>query len=84
MDGEGGAQWQAHYPAAQTACAGHWHSVVPIVPNFPGIEKFKGEQQHSSKHPGPDTYAGKKCIVIGSNNSAQLISARRYGRLAPM
>ena len=50
-------------------------SAVPSAPKFPGMEKFKGEQQHSSKHPGPDAYAGKKCVVIGSNNSAHDICA---------
>ena len=42
----------------------------PIVPDLPGQDIFAGEQHHSSKHPGPDAYAGKKCVVIGSNNSA--------------
>ena len=50
-------------------------SAVPNMPTFPGMEKFKGEQHHSSKHPGPDAYAGKKCVVIGSNNSAHDICA---------
>jgi putative flavoprotein involved in K+ transport len=50
-------------------------SSVPNAPKFPGMEKFKGEQHHSSKHPGPDAYAGKKCVVIGSNNSAHDICA---------
>ncbi|RWL17201.1 MAG: NAD(P)/FAD-dependent oxidoreductase, partial [Mesorhizobium sp.] len=36
---------------------------------------FKGEQQHSSTHPGPDKYRGKKVVVIGSNNSAHDICA---------
>ncbi|MFI5429893.1 NAD(P)-binding domain-containing protein [Aeromicrobium sp. UC242_57] len=40
------------------------------VPDFPGMGVFKGEQQHSSQHPGPEAYAGKKVVVIGSNNSA--------------
>ena len=39
------------------------------------MEKFKGDQHHSSKHPGPDAYAGKKCVIIGSNNSAHDIAA---------
>ncbi|RZT87195.1 putative flavoprotein involved in K+ transport [Pseudonocardia sediminis] len=42
----------------------------PNVPSFPGAETFQGEQQHSSEHPGPDAYVGKKVVVIGSNNSA--------------
>ncbi|MEP2028995.1 MAG: NAD(P)/FAD-dependent oxidoreductase [Paracoccaceae bacterium] len=45
------------------------------VPDFPGMEKFKGDQHHSSKHPGPDAYKGKKALVIGSNNSAHDICA---------
>lgn len=40
------------------------------VPVFPGQDVFRGEQHHSSQHPGPDAYTGKKCVVIGSNNSA--------------
>jgi putative flavoprotein involved in K+ transport len=50
-------------------------SAVPNVPQFPGAETFKGDQHHSSKHPGPDAYKGKRCIVIGSNNSAHDICA---------
>ncbi|KQY64650.1 MULTISPECIES: flavin-containing monooxygenase [unclassified Nocardioides] len=42
----------------------------PNVPVFPGADIFAGEQHHSSKHPGPDAYTGKKVVVIGSNNSA--------------
>lgn len=45
------------------------------VPNFPGMETFKGDQHHSSKHPGPDQWRGKKAVVIGSNNSAHDICA---------
>lgn len=40
------------------------------VPKFKGMDVFKGEQHHSSKHPGPDAYKGKKVVVIGANNSA--------------
>ena len=34
------------------------------------MDVFRGDQHHSSAHPGPDAYAGKKVVVIGSNNSA--------------
>ncbi|PSJ63413.1 NAD(P)/FAD-dependent oxidoreductase [Kumtagia ephedrae] len=47
----------------------------PNLPKFPGMEKFRGDQHHSSRHPGPDAYAGKKAVVIGSNNSAHDICA---------
>jgi putative flavoprotein involved in K+ transport len=42
----------------------------PNIPDLPGMDVFRGDQHHSSAHPGPDAYAGKKCVVIGSNNSA--------------
>ena len=42
----------------------------PTIPVIPGQDVFRGDQQHSSAHPGPDAYAGKKVVVIGSNNSA--------------
>ena len=44
-------------------------------PTFPGMETFRGVIQHSSEHDGPDAWAGKKCVVIGSNNSAHDICA---------
>jgi putative flavoprotein involved in K+ transport len=40
------------------------------LPDLPGMDVFRGDQHHSSAHPGPDPYRGKKCVVIGSNNSA--------------
>ena len=42
----------------------------PNIPVIPGQDVFRGEQHHSSQHPGPDAYAGKRVVVIGSNNSA--------------
>ncbi len=50
-------------------------SAFPNIPKFPGASTFKGEQHHSSQHPGPDKYKGKKVVVIGSNNSAHDICA---------
>jgi len=47
----------------------------PNMPKFKGQDIFKGEQQHSSQHPGPDAYRNKKVVVIGSNNSAHDICA---------
>ncbi|UAL31695.1 NAD(P)/FAD-dependent oxidoreductase [Nocardioides rotundus] len=42
----------------------------PRMPEIPGMDVFKGDVHHSSAHPGPDAYAGKKAVIIGSNNSA--------------
>src|SRR5262249_46250330 len=45
------------------------------IPHFPGEEKFAGQIHHSGKFPGSEGYAGKKAIVVGSNNSAFDIAA---------
>ncbi|MGB3815958.1 MAG: NAD(P)/FAD-dependent oxidoreductase [Shinella sp.] len=45
------------------------------IPDFKGRERFTGDQHHSSQHPGPDGYKGRKVVVIGSNNSAHDICA---------
>ncbi len=45
------------------------------VPKIPGAETFLGEQHHSSRHPGPEAYKGRKAVVLGSNNSAHDICA---------
>jgi putative flavoprotein involved in K+ transport len=45
-------------------------SSQPNVPFLPGRDVFRGDQHHSSRHPGPDAYAGQRAVVIGSNNSA--------------
>jgi putative flavoprotein involved in K+ transport len=50
-------------------------SGFPEVPNFPGRDSFEGEQHHSSRHTSGTAYAGKRCVVIGSNNSAHDIAA---------
>jgi putative flavoprotein involved in K+ transport len=47
----------------------------PFTPSFPGADVFAGDQHHSSKHPGPDAYRGRRAVVIGSNNSAHDICA---------
>jgi putative flavoprotein involved in K+ transport len=53
-------------------------SSKPNMPHFKGMETFKGDQHHSSAHPGPDAFKGKKVVVIGSNNSAHDICAALY------
>ena len=42
----------------------------PNLPDFPGMDRFRGDQHHSSAHPGPDAYEGRRAVVVGSNNSA--------------
>lgn len=50
-------------------------SGFPEVPRFPGADRFKGVQRHSSQHGGGEGWSGKKCVVVGSNNSAHDIAA---------
>ena len=50
-------------------------SGVPNVPEIPGADTFQGEIHHSSAHKDSAAYAGRKCIVLGSNNSAHDICA---------
>jgi putative flavoprotein involved in K+ transport len=50
----------------------------PNKPEFPGMDRFRGEIQHSSEHPGPVGYEGKKVVVVGSNNSAFDISGSAW------
>jgi putative flavoprotein involved in K+ transport len=47
----------------------------PNMPEIEGMDVFEGDQHHSSRHPGPDAYKGRRCVVIGSNNSAHDICA---------
>ncbi|HTI73863.1 MAG TPA: NAD(P)/FAD-dependent oxidoreductase [Mycobacterium sp.] len=50
----------------------------PSVPTLPGQDVFRGDQHHSSAHPGPDRYVGKRAVVVGSNNSAHDICKALY------
>ena len=47
----------------------------PQLPDIPGMAGFAGVQHHSSAHAGGAAYAGRRCVVIGSNNSAHDICA---------
>jgi putative flavoprotein involved in K+ transport len=48
---------------------------VPNVIDIPGAGSFRGVLHHSSQHKGGEGFAGKHCVVIGSNNSAHDICA---------
>ncbi|MFL6078995.1 MAG: flavin-containing monooxygenase [Ornithinibacter sp.] len=42
----------------------------PRMPDVAGLDVFRGDVHHSSRHPGPDAYRGRRAVVVGSNNSA--------------
>ncbi|WP_072691464.1 flavin-containing monooxygenase [Rhodococcus marinonascens] len=75
---EGAREWTVVLDRAGQRVVLHPKQVVlatgvhgkPHVPDFPGRDVFRGEQHHSSQHPGPAAYAGKRVVVIGSNSSA--------------
>jgi putative flavoprotein involved in K+ transport len=50
----------------------------PNLPHLPGADRFRGVAHHSSAHTGPDGWAGRRAVVIGSNNSAHDICAELY------
>lgn len=45
-------------------------SGYPNVPEFPGRQIFTGEQLHASTYRSGAAFAGKRCVVVGSNTSA--------------
>ncbi len=47
----------------------------PNRPELPGEDAFQGTVQHSSEHGGAEAWSGKRCVVVGSNNSAHDICA---------
>lgn len=50
-------------------------SGYPSTPVIEGHETFAGEQCHSSAYRGGEAWRGKRCVVLGSNNSAHDICA---------
>jgi putative flavoprotein involved in K+ transport len=61
---------QAHVLRPKQLVVATGMSGKPNMPELPGTDVFRGDLHHSSQHPGPDAYKGKRCVVIGSNNSA--------------
>ena len=53
-------------------CNGHFSDKV--MPDFPGMEKFKGSIIHSGDYRTFHPYIGKRVVVIGSSHSAGAIS----------
>jgi putative flavoprotein involved in K+ transport len=45
-------------------------SGAKYVPGLTGAERFRGAQYHSADHTSGQGLAGKRCVVVGSNNSA--------------
>ncbi len=50
-------------------------SGMPNLPTIPGADAFQGDLYHSSQYSSGEGYGGKRCIVLGANNSAHDICA---------
>ncbi|KAG8517656.1 Dimethylaniline monooxygenase [N-oxide-forming] 5 [Galemys pyrenaicus] len=50
-------------------CTGHHTNAYLPLDSFPGIEKFKGQYLHSRDYKNPNSFTGKRVIVIGIGNS---------------
>ena len=49
-------------------------SGLPNIPDIAGVDTFEGDLYHSSRYRAGELYRGKRCIVLGSNNSAHDIA----------
>ncbi len=54
----------------------------PYVPSFPGVESFRGTILHSASYKGPEAYAGRRVLVVGSSSSAADVAVE-LSRAAP-
>ena len=63
------------YLGQSIAGQGPWDLVKQGPGDGAGADLFKGKQHHSSRHTGGEGWGGKRCVVVGSNNSAHDIAA---------
>jgi cation diffusion facilitator CzcD-associated flavoprotein CzcO len=56
---------------AVISATGTW--TAPQIPHFEGQSDFQGPLVHSAHYHGPETYAGKRVLVVGAGNSGAQI-----------
>ncbi|MDT5137688.1 MAG: hypothetical protein QOD58_1950 [Mycobacterium sp.] len=52
------------------SCTGYYNYDAGYLPNFPGVDQFKGRCVHPQHWPEDLDYTGKKVVVIGSGATA--------------
>lgn len=50
-------------------------SGFPHIPTIPGADAFQGQLCHSSEFRSGEQFGGRKCVILGANNSAHDIAA---------
>ena len=60
---------------AATVVVATGYQRVPVLPDWPGTEDFRGELLHSSGYRSPAPYRGKRVLVVGTGNSGAEIAA---------
>lgn len=58
---------------AVVSATGNWSN--PYIPAYPGIDNFKGTQQHSAHYIDAEPYRGKNVAIVGGGNSGAQILA---------
>lgn len=59
---------------AVVSATGTWSN--PNIPAYPGAELFRGQQLHSAHYVEPQSFSGKRVLVVGGGNSGAQISQR--------
>ena len=65
-----GREWRARSAVVASGIASS-----PVMPPFPGRERFGGHVRHSSEYLRPDEYRGRRVLVVGAGNSGGEIAA---------
>ena len=51
------------------------YSRVPVIPDWPGRDRFRNSLTHSADYRNATAYAGRQVLVVGAGNSASEIAA---------
>jgi len=70
IESDGDRSWRAR---AVVSATGTWAN--PVLPVVPGFAEFNGQQIHSASYVSPETFRGRRVVVVGGGNSgAQLVA----------
>ncbi|XP_002715274.1 flavin-containing monooxygenase 5-like [Oryctolagus cuniculus] len=50
-------------------CSGHYTEQYLPLSDFPGIKNFRGDYLHTWAYKNPDSFSGKRVVVVGIGNS---------------